>query len=208
MKSVAFACAALAASVPAIAASPKWVPLDSHAAKVMQGQAVSATHKATAAPVASPVASMPQVPAPPAVAVHAIPSPPAIAPEAPVGAGNVGAQIPLQITCFGGGTANKIASATATSIGSVSGSVGGAWINGNTFGTTTISGTRQQAFGDQVDIRLFAGDDRIRLPRTILPPIHGGQAGWFKLKNVVADARSRPHDAVRVAQYAAAPHPV
>ena len=28
------------------------------------------------------------------------------------------------------------------------------------------------------------------MPRTMLPPLHGGQAGWFKLKNVVADARS------------------
>jgi hypothetical protein len=49
---------------------------------------------------------------------------------------------------------------------------------------------RQQGFGDQVDVRLFNGDDRIRMPRTMLPPIHGGNAGWFKLKNMVADARS------------------
>jgi len=41
-----------------------------------------------------------------------------------------------------------------------------------------------------VDIRLFGGDDRIRLPRTLLPPLHGGSDGWFKLKNVKADERS------------------
>ena len=28
------------------------------------------------------------------------------------------------------------------------------------------------------------------MPRTMLPPFHGGSDGWFKLKNVVADARS------------------
>ena len=43
---------------------------------------------------------------------------------------------------------------------------------------------------DQVDIRLFGGDDRIRMPRTMLPPIHGGSDGWFRLKDVVADALS------------------
>jgi hypothetical protein len=41
-----------------------------------------------------------------------------------------------------------------------------------------------------VDIRLFAGDDRIRLPRTMLPPLHGGSDGWFKLKNLKVDDRS------------------
>jgi hypothetical protein len=41
-----------------------------------------------------------------------------------------------------------------------------------------------------VDIRLFAGDDRIRLPRTMLPPLHGGSDGWFKLKNLKVDART------------------
>ena len=43
---------------------------------------------------------------------------------------------------------------------------------------------------DQVDVRLFGGDDRIRLPRAMMPLIHGGADGWFKLKNVVADART------------------
>lgn len=49
---------------------------------------------------------------------------------------------------------------------------------------------RQQGFREQVDIRLFGDDDRIRMPRTMLPAIRGGKGGWFKLKNVVADERS------------------
>jgi hypothetical protein len=34
------------------------------------------------------------------------------------------------------------------------------------------------------------GDDRIRMPRAMLPGLHGGNQGWFKLKNLAADPRS------------------
>ena len=99
-------------------------------------------------------------------------------------------QQPLQLTCFGAGTANKATARTAYSNAYVSGSVGTTPYSGSGNGTTTVYGTRQQGFEDQVDVRLFSGDDQIRLPRTMLPPLHGGDAGWFKLKNIVADARS------------------
>ena len=104
-------------------------------------------------------------------------------------------QQPLQLTCFGGGTANKVTARTAYSNGQASGTAigtggGMATWSGSGSATTTVYGTRQQGFGDQVDVRLFNGDDRIRMPRTMLPPLHGGEGGWFKLKNVVADARS------------------
>ena len=81
---------------------------------------------------------------------------------------------PLNLTCLGSGTANKPMMATLA--------VGG--------GTATLRGMRQQGFADQVDLMLFAGDDRIRMPRTMLPAIRGGAEGWFKLKNVKADARA------------------
>jgi hypothetical protein len=68
--------------------------------------------------------------------------------------------------------------------------VGSTIVSGSGDQTSTVNIPRQQGFQDQVDVRLFSGDDRIRLPRTMLPPIHGGEGGWFKLKNVVADARS------------------
>jgi hypothetical protein len=100
------------------------------------------------------------------------------------------AQQPLNITCFGGGTANKVTVATVNSYGSFSGNVGTTPVYGSGSGSSTVMGSRQQGFEDQVDVRLFSGDDRIRLPRTILPPIHGRSSGWFKLKNVQADARS------------------
>ena len=100
------------------------------------------------------------------------------------------AQQPLQLTCFGGGTANKPTARAAYSNSYVSGNVGGTSFSGSGNGSTTVYGMRQQGFGDQVDVRLFNGDDRIRMPRTMLPALHSGDGGWFKLKNVVADGRS------------------
>lgn len=83
-------------------------------------------------------------------------------------------QPPLNLTCFGGGTANKSTSSTV-STGS---------------GLATIRHRRQQNFDEQVDIRLFNGDDRIRIPKAMLTWLRGGENGWFKLKNVIADART------------------
>ena len=97
---------------------------------------------------------------------------------------------PLNLTCGGGGTANKFTSTQVYGSNSTSGLIGGTPYSGHGTGSATVSGTRQQAFGDQVDVRLFAGDDRIRMPRTMLPPFRGGSDGWFRLKNVQTDARS------------------
>jgi hypothetical protein len=99
-------------------------------------------------------------------------------------------QEPLNLTCSGGGTANKRTTATAYSNTNVSGTAGTMPVMGSGNTTTTVYGHHQQAFEDQVDIRLFSGDDRIRMPRTMLPALHGGSDGWFKLKDVKADVRS------------------
>jgi hypothetical protein len=100
------------------------------------------------------------------------------------------AQPPLNLTCVGGGTANKAAVATVNSYGNASGMVGTTPFNASGNGTSTVTTMRHQGFEDQVDLRLFAGDDRIRMPRTMLPPLHGGADGWFKLKDVRVDDRS------------------
>ena len=97
---------------------------------------------------------------------------------------------PLNLTCMGGGTANKVSVTNIYGTTSGSGSVGTTPYSYNGSGEATAYGHRQQGFADQVDIRLFSGDDRIRMPRTMLPPIHGGSDGWFRLKDVVANARS------------------
>jgi hypothetical protein len=85
---------------------------------------------------------------------------------------------PLNISCGGAGSANKVSVANAFG-----------WSRWGSSQVTAF-GTRSQGFEDQVDVRLFSGDDRIRLPRTMLPPIHGGSDGWFKLKDVKVTDRA------------------
>jgi hypothetical protein len=114
----------------------------------------------------------------------------ALCPAASVAAAQTDDHQALHLTCFGAGEANKVTAVTAHSNVYGSAMVGTTPVSGAGYGDTTVYGTRQQDFADQVDLRLFGGDDRIRLPRTLLPPIHGGDGGWFKLKSVVADARS------------------
>jgi hypothetical protein len=79
----------------------------------------------------------------------------------------------LNLVCAGGGSANKVTS------GSVQ-----AWDSNGNYGNATVSGQRSQGFADQVRLRLDDSAPRIRMPRTMLPTIRGGEDGWFKLKNV------------------------
>ena len=97
---------------------------------------------------------------------------------------------PLHLTCVGGGTANKMTVRNVNSSGSVYGSVGTTPYSGYGNVSSNEYGQRQQGFVDQVDLRLFGGDDRVRMPRTMLPAVRGGKDGWFKLKNVIFDSRS------------------
>ena len=163
MKFVAFACAVVAAAAPAFGADQKWVPLDSHAAKVMQGQAVAPALAPTPKPSADTVTASEEATAP-----TTDPVPQAVA--APVTDGSK----PLTLTCMGTGVASKATSA-----------VGWGW-----GGWGMVAGHKDRGFNDQVDIRLFTADDRIRLPRTMLPGLHGGDHGWFKVHDLVADARA------------------
>jgi hypothetical protein len=80
---------------------------------------------------------------------------------------------PLELTCGGGGSANHIDTTTAYAGDS----------NGHS-GWATVNRRRSEGFADQVDLVVDTERSRIRLPRTMLPPIHGGDAGWFKLKDV------------------------
>lgn len=97
-------------------------------------------------------------------------------------------QGPLQLTCVGAGTANREVSETIRT--DKRSDKPFSTPTKDTTTTTTVSRTIQTEFADQVDVRLFMGDDRIRMPRAMVPELHGGNQGWFKLKNVVADARS------------------
>lgn len=91
----------------------------------------------------------------------------------------------LDLICGGTGAANKIDQVDG--YGSFSGSVSsyGRHI-GDVSGSTnmTITGTRRDGFGDQVALFIENGEGRLRMPKIMLPPIRGGEDGWFKLKKI------------------------
>ena len=85
----------------------------------------------------------------------------------------------LQLICAGAGSANK----------SDTRSVYGGDNAGNT-GWATVEGKKSVGFEDQVDLWIQNAEGRIRMPRTMLPKIRGGDDGWFKLRDVkVGDDR-------------------
>lgn len=90
----------------------------------------------------------------------------------------------LSLICFGGGAANKPTVATAYGWGTFSGSYGSTPFQGNSNSTATVIGQRSQGFEDQIALDLQGEVGRVRMPRTMLPAIHGGDDGWFKLKNI------------------------
>lgn len=80
----------------------------------------------------------------------------------------------LYLVCLGAGSANKPQSTSVRLSDSRGGSAWGEAV-----------GRRSVPFEDQVNLEIReSGESRIRMPRTMLPPIHGGDGGWFKLKNL------------------------
>lgn len=79
----------------------------------------------------------------------------------------------LHLVCLGAGSANKQHTSSAYFSASDGSS---AWGN--------VVANRAVPFEDQVNIDILGGEGRVRMPRTMLPLLHGGDGGWFKLKNV------------------------
>jgi hypothetical protein len=80
----------------------------------------------------------------------------------------------IHLICLGAGEANRITSSQGYARDS----------NGNSAWGQVLS-QRSVPFDDQVNIEL-ADDDtgRVRMPPVMLPPLHGGDGGWFRIKNV------------------------
>ena len=137
------ALAAAQASTPQVSSVIKWVPLpQANAASAPQS---TSSDKPTAAPALPPPTARPMPTAPAAEqSPQWTPRPPA------------NAQGPLQLTCVGAGTASKVSGAMVYGYG----------------GWASILKHKDRGFNDQVDIRLFNGDDRIRMPRSMLPGLH------------------------------------
>jgi hypothetical protein len=81
---------------------------------------------------------------------------------------------PIYLVCLGAGSANR---ATTT--------YGSAYDNGGNSAWGQSVSRREVPFDDQVNIELSGdGGGRVRMPRAMLPPIRGGDNGWFKISDV------------------------
>lgn len=81
----------------------------------------------------------------------------------------------MELACRGGGAARKTDTRTAFVMGSDGQSAWG-----------TVNGRHSEGFDDQVTVRLSDASGTIRMPRTMLPPLHGGNGGWFELRRYSA----------------------
>lgn len=50
-------------------------------------------------------------------------------------------------------------------------------------------GANQQLsqFGEQMDISITGGTAKVRVPRRFLPPLHGGDGGWFEVHDLLVN---------------------
>ena len=84
-------------------------------------------------------------------------------------AASVAHAAPLNLVCFGSGSATKPAGAMAFGPGGAGDAV-------------TIVGQRGVGFEDQVNVEIDDAEvAKIRMPRAMLPPLHGGKDGWFQI---------------------------
>jgi hypothetical protein len=79
----------------------------------------------------------------------------------------------LSLICAGGGYANKVDQSTAQ-----------AWNNYGDSATATIQSPSRVGFEDQAQVWIEGEEGRIRMPPSMLPPIRGGEDGWFKLSSI------------------------
>ena len=79
----------------------------------------------------------------------------------------------LNLVCLGAGSANKATSSQVYATDD--------WGNS---ATANVVGNRSQPFEDQVNLWIEGGAGKIRMPRVMLPPFHGGDGGWFDIKSV------------------------
>lgn len=79
----------------------------------------------------------------------------------------------FNLVCIGAGSANRVTSGTVN-----------AWNSNGDYASANVIGNRSVPFDDQVNISIDGHEGRIRMPRAMLPPIRGGENGWFKIKSI------------------------
>jgi hypothetical protein len=79
----------------------------------------------------------------------------------------------INLICFGAGAANR------STVDQVHG-----WDSDGNYAHGSVVRRQSQDFGDQVSLRLTGTTGQLRMPRAMLPPLHGGNDGWFQLRNI------------------------
>lgn len=79
----------------------------------------------------------------------------------------------LNLVCDGGGSASKATSATAFG-----------WDNAGNRTSATVTGRRSVGFEDQLQLWIEGDQGKARLPRVMLPKFHGGDGGWFEIRDI------------------------
>ena len=79
----------------------------------------------------------------------------------------------LSLLCGGAGMANKHSTTQAYG-----------WNNSGDSADAIITSERSVGFEDQLQLWIEGGAGKARMPRTMLPPIHGGNGGWFDVKDI------------------------
>lgn len=86
---------------------------------------------------------------------------------------------PFELTCGGGGVANR---ADTTTVYGVENSGNSAW--------PTMHDRHREAFRDRVEVRIAGEEGRIRLPTAMLPAVENDSDGWFRLGNLKVNERT------------------
>lgn len=79
----------------------------------------------------------------------------------------------LNLVCDGGGAANRTTSTVAHG-----------WDNNGNSASAVVTGRRSVGFEDQLQLWIEGGQGKARLPRVMLPTLHGGDGGWFEIKDI------------------------
>ena len=85
-----------------------------------------------------------------------------------------GAEIALHLICMGAGADTRIGTTSASVYGS-----NGRWANGSAYSR------KANGFDDELEVKINGDQAQVRLPRQIVPKLHGGSGGWFGVKELV-----------------------
>jgi hypothetical protein len=83
----------------------------------------------------------------------------------------------LNLVCDGGGSANRPSTAIAHG-----------WNNTGGSATVVATGRSTVGFDDQLQLWIEGDQGKARLPRIMLPKLHGGAGGWFDIKDITVSA--------------------